>query len=70
MDIVEIKVNRIRVDRYGYAPDGQYFGVGGGNLYAVDFYFPDGRHSRSLTRTTDSYQEVRYSLAPLGKVLR
>lgn len=66
--MTEIKVTRIKLDRQGYTPNGEYFGVGG-SLYAVDFYYDNGRHSRSYTRTNEPYQAVRHGLAHLGKVL-
>jgi hypothetical protein len=59
--MIEVKVKRIRINRQGYAPNGEYFGVGQGPLFHVDWYYPNGYHSRT-TESGLSYQALRRHL--------
>ena len=66
MDIIEVKVSpRIRIDRQGYAPDGQYFGVGQGPLFYVDWYYPNRRYKCTVEGAV-SYQDLRRYLKTKG----
>lgn len=66
-----IKVKRIKVNRQGYTPNGEYFGVGHGPMFYLDFHYHDGKFARSTTNA-DSYQSLRRELAAIKgcKVLR
>lgn len=60
MDI-EVKVSRLKIDRHGYAPDGQYIGVGQGRLYWVNLYYPNGYYKCKIESAV-SYQDLRRHL--------
>lgn len=72
MDMIEVKVSkRIKIDRQGYAPDGQYFGVGQGPLFHVHWEYPNGYYKCTVEGAV-SYQDLRRYLKahPRCKVLR
>ena len=62
------KVNRIAIDRQGYAcTTGEYFGAGGARVYKVEYTTSEGEVCLSYVRAGDCHAARRYMNSQTNK---